>query len=401
MNQNSALGDRQPAEADTTRGRLKELALLFLKLGTVAFGGPAAHVAMMEEEVVRRRRWLSHAEFLDLFAATNLIPGPNSTEMAIHIGHKRAGWPGLLVAGICFILPAACIVLALAWVYVRFGKLPEASGILYGVKPVVIAVVLQALWGLGRTAVKTKFLAVTGLIVVAASFLGTNELLLLLVAGIVVCIERFGVARFTSGTGTPTLFLCATSTFNSAGAASVPAAFGLWPLLLFFLKVGSVLFGSGYVLLAFLRADLVERWHWLTEAQLLDAIAIGQITPGPVFTTATFIGYVLAGPRGALIATIGIFLPAFIFVAISGPLVPRMRRSPLVGAFLDGVVIASLGLMAVVTWQLLHAALVDRITLSLAAVSALLMFRCKTNSAWLVLGGALVGLTFTLLGGRP
>ena len=207
------------------------------------------------------------------------------------------------------------------------------------------------------------FLAVTGLIVVAASFLGTNELLLLLVAGIVVCIERFKVARFTSGTGTPTLFLSTTSTFNSAGAASVPAAFGLWPLLLFFLKVGSVLFGSGYVLLAFLRADLVERWHWLTEAQLLDAIAIGQITPGPVFTTATFIGYVLAGPRGALIATIGIFLPAFIFVAISGPLVPRMRRSPLVGAFLDGVVIASLGLMAVVTWQLLHAALVDRITL--------------------------------------
>ena len=337
--------------------------MLFLKLGTVAFGGPAAHVAMMEEEVVRRRRWLSHAEFLDLFAATNLIPGPNSTEMAIHIGHKRAGWPGLLVAGICFILPAACIVLALAWVYVRFGKLPEASGILYGVKPVVIAVVLQALWGLGRTAVKTKFLAVTGIVVVAASFLGTNELLLLFVAGIAVCIERFGVARFTSGTSTPALFLGATSAFNGASAASVPAAFGLWPLFLFFLKVGSVLFGSGYVLLAFLRADLVERWHWLTEAQLLDAVAIGQITPGPVFTTATFIGYVLAGPKGGVLATIGIFLPAFIFVAISGPLVPRMRRSPLIGAFLDGVVIASLGLMAVVTWQLLHTALVDWITL--------------------------------------
>ena len=375
--------------------------MLFLKLGTVAFGGPAAHVAMMEEEVVRRRRWLSHAEFLDLFGATNLIPGPNSTEMAIHIGHKRAGWLGLLVAGICFILPAACIVLALAWVYVRFGKLPEASGILYGVKPVVIAVVFQALWGLGRTAVKTKFLAVTGLTVVAASFLGTNELLLLLLAGIVVCIERFGVGRFTSGTGTPALFLCATSAFNGASAATGAAAFGLWPLFLFFLKVGAVLFGSGYVLLAFLRADLVERWHWLTEAQLLDAVAIGQITPGPVFTTATFIGYVLAGPKGGVLATIGIFLPAFIFVAISGPLVLRMRRSPSIGAFLDGVVIASLGLMAVVTWQLLHAALVDWITLSLAAVSALLLFRYKTNSAWLVLGGALVGLTFTLLGGRP
>jgi chromate transporter len=183
--------------------------LLFLKLGTVAFGGPAAHVAMMEDEVVRRRRWLSHEDSLDLFAATNLIPGPNSTEMAIHIGHKRAGWPGLLVAGICFILPAACIVLALAWVYVRFGKLPEAAGILYGVKPVVIAVVLQALWGLGRTTVKTKFLAVTGIVVVAASFFGINELLLLFVAGAAVCIERCGVARFTSSKTTPALFLAA------------------------------------------------------------------------------------------------------------------------------------------------------------------------------------------------
>jgi chromate transporter len=380
------------------RGRLKELALLFLKLGTVAFGGPAAHVAMMEDEVVRRRRWLSHEEFLDLFAATNLIPGPNSTEMAIHIGHKRAGWPGLLVAGICFILPAACIVLALAGVYVRFGKLPEAAGILYGVKPVVIVVVLQALWGLGRTAVKTKVLAVTGIAVVTASFLGANELLLLFVAGAVVCIERFGVTRFTSSKSNPAFFLGVTFAFNGASGA---AAFSLWPLFLFFLKVGSVLFGSGYVLLAFLRADLVERWHWLTEAQLLDAVAIGQITPGPVFTTATFIGYVLAGPKGGVLATIGIFLPAFIFVAISGPLVPRMRRSPVIGAFLDGVVIASLGLMVVVTWQLLHTALVDWITLILAAASALLLFRYKTNSAWLVLGGALVGLTFTLLSGRP
>ena len=321
--------------------------------------------------------------------------------MAIHIGHKRAGWPGLLVAGICFILPAACIVLALAWVYVRFGKLPEAAGILYGVKPVVIAVVLQALWGLGRTAVKTKFLAVTGIVVVAASFFGINELLLLFVAGAAVCIERCGVARFTSSKTTPALFLCVTSAFNGASAASGAVAFGLWPLFLFFLKVGAVLFGSGYVLLAFLRADLVERWHWLTEAQLLDAVAIGQITPGPVFTTATFMGYVLAGPKGGVLATIGIFLPAFIFVAISGPLVPRMRRSPIIGAFLDGVMIASLGLMAVVTWQLLHTALVDWITLLLTAVTALLLFRYKTNSAWLVLGGALVGLAFTLLGGRP
>ena len=249
---------------------------------------------------------------------------------------------------------------------------------------------------------KTKFLAVTGIVVVAASFLGINELLLLFVAGAAVCIERFGVARFTSSKTTPPLFLGVTSAFNGASAASGAAALGLWPLFLFFPKVGAVLFGSGYVLLAFLRADLVERWHWLTEAQLLDAVAIGQITPGPVFTTATFIGYVLAGPKGEVLATIGIFLPAFIFVAISGPLVPRMRRSPIIGAFLDGVVIASLGLMAVVTWQLLHTALADWITLLLAAVSALLLlFGYKTNSAWLVLGGALVGWTFTLLGGRP
>ena len=217
----------------------------------------------------------------------------------------------------------------------------------------VITVILQALWGLGRTAVKTKFLAVTGIVVVAASFLGFNELLLLFVAGAAVCIERFGVARFTSTKTTPALLLGVASAFNGASAATGAAAFGLWPLFLFFLKVGAVLFGSGYVLLAFLRADLVERWHWLTEAQLLDAVAIGQITPGPVFTTATFIGYVLAGSKGGVLATIGIFLPAFIFVAISGPLVPRMRRSPSIGAFLDGVVIASLGLMAVVTWQLL------------------------------------------------
>ena len=394
-------GDPAPAKTETREGRLRELAWLFLKLGTIAFGGPAAHIAMMEDEVVRRKRWLSHEEFLDLFAATNLIPGPNSTEMAMHIGHKRAGFAGLLVGGICFILPAACIVLALAWMYVRFGKLPEAAGVLYGVKPVVIAVVLQALWGLGRTAVKTKFLAVTGIAVVVASFQGANELLLLLVAGVAVCITRFGVTRLGSGKSAPALFVGVVSAFNGASAASSVTAFGLWPLFLFFLKVGSVLFGSGYVLLAFLRADLVERWHWLTEAQLLDAIAIGQVTPGPVFTTATFIGYLLAGTKGGLIATLGIFLPAFVFVAISGPLVPRMRRSPLVGAFLDGVVVASLGLMAVVTLQLLRAALVDWITLLLAAVSAFWLFRYKTNSAWLVLGGALVGLALSLLHGPP
>lgn len=392
----SPASEDEKAESGSPAGsRLSELAILFFKLGTVAFGGPAAHVAMMEEEVVRRRKWLSHEEFLDLFAATNLIPGPNSTELAIHIGHKRAGWPGLLVAGICFILPAMCIVTALGWAYVAFGKLPEISGVLYGVKPVVIAVILQALWGLGRTALKTRFLGFVGLAVAVGSFLGVNELALLFLAGAAVCCERYGLSRLRGAGVSPAFTLAAAP---AAGVGTAGAAVGLWPIFLFFLKIGSVLFGSGYVLLAFLRADLVERWHWLTEGQLLDAIAIGQVTPGPVFTTATFIGYILAGPKGGIVATIGIFLPAFFFVAISGPLVPRMRRSPSVAAFLDGVVVASLGLMAVVTLQLLSSALVDCITWLLAAASAWLLVRMRVNSAWLVLGGAIIGLALMLCG---
>ena len=383
-------------KAKTTRGALKDLALLFLKLGTIAFGGPAAHIAMMDDEVVRRLRWLSREEFLDLLGASNLIPGPNSTEMAIHIGHRRAGWPGLIVAGACFILPAACIVFLLAWAYVQFGKLPELEGILYGVKPVVIAVVLQALWNLGRTAMKSSFLAGLGIIVAAANFFGVNELLLLFLAGVAACVAQFGVKAFASGSIPALLPGAIVSALKTTGAA----AFGLWPMFLFFLKVGSVLFGSGYVLLAFLRADLVDRWHWLTESQLLDAVAVGQVTPGPVFTTATFIGYVLGGAKGGVFATIGIFLPAFVFVAISGPLVPVMRGSPVVSAFLDGVVVASLGLMAVVTWYLLRAALVDWVTLLLAALSAVLLFRYKINSVWLVLSGAAIGLATVLLGPR-
>ena len=373
------------------RARLGEIARLFLKLGTIAFGGPAAHIAMMEAEVVRRLGWISHEEFLDLLAASNLIPGPNSTELAIHIGHRRAGWPGLLVAGSCFILPAALIVTAIAWAYVRFGKLPEVSGILYAVKPVVIAVVLQALWVLSRSAVKSWLLAVVGLMVVVLNFAGINELLLLFVAGAVVCAVS-GVEQWQKSGGAlavlPALGTTATGT----------VAFGLWPLFGFFLKAGSVLFGSGYVLLAFLRADLVERWHWLTESQLIDAIAVGQITPGPVFTTATFIGYILGGPAGGLVATLGIFLPAFVFVAISGPLVPRMRRSHAIGAFLDGVVVASLGLMVVVTFQLARSALIDWVTILLATISAGLLIRFKVNSAWLVLAAALIGLAASYFG---
>ncbi|WP_233261895.1 chromate efflux transporter [Vitiosangium sp. GDMCC 1.1324] len=383
-----------PPDEATPRARaLRELALLFLRLGTTAFGGPAAHIALMEDEVVRRRKWLTHEEFLDLLGAANLIPGPNSTELAIHIGHRRAGWSGLVVAGTCFILPAFLIVSAIGWVYTRYGQLPEVGHLLYGVKPVIIAVVLQAIWGLTRGAVKSKLLAVVGVACVALGFLGVNELLLLLLAGGFVALSR-RVARSREGGGVPPSVkaLVPGLPLGAVAAATAAPGFSLGGLFLFFLKVGSVLYGSGYVLLAFLRADLVERWGWLTEAQLLDAVAVGQVTPGPVFTTATFIGYVLGGFPGGVVATVGIFLPAFFFVAVSGPLVPRMRRSWVAGAFLDGVNVASLALMATVTWQLGRSALVDVWTVGLALVSAVLLIRYRVNSAWLVLGGAALGL---------
>jgi len=377
-----------------TRGRLRELAGVFLRLGTTSFGGPAAHIAFMEDEAVRRRQWLSREEFLDLLGATNLIPGPNSTEVAIHLGHRRAGWPGLLVAGVSFIAPAMVIVGAIAWAYMRFGKLPQVDAILYGIKPVVIAIVLQALAGLARTAARTVFLAALGLLSAALVVAGVHELVVLLIAGLI----TFAARMLRSGrprSGALHL-LAGLSSAGGAVAAGAPAV-GLTPLFLFFLKVGSVLFGSGYVLLAFLRADLVERWHWLTERQLLDAIAIGQVTPGPVFTTATFIGYVLRGFPGALVATLGIFLPAFVFVALSGPLVPRLRASPAFGALLDGVNVGSLALMAVVTVQLGRSALVDPATVLLAAASAFLLIRYRVSSAWLVLGGGIVGFVLRSL----
>ncbi len=374
---------------------LGEIAWLFLKLGTVAFGGPAAHVAMMEDEVVRRRNWLTREEFLDLLGATNLIPGPNSTEMAIHIGHRRAGWRGLLVAGSCFILPAMLIVTGCAWAYVRFGKLPQVEAVLYGVKPVIIAVVFQALWRLGRSAVKTKLLGCIVAGAMALAFLGVNELVLLFGGGAVAAIIQ-GLRKPWTAVRLVVfpwpLFRSVMATATPMAAAATPASLGMGSLFLFFLKVGSVLYGSGYVLLAFLHSGLVERFGWLTESQLLDAVAVGQVTPGPVFTTATFIGYILGGTSGAFVATVGIFLPAFFFVAVSGPLVPLLRRSPTAGAVLDGVNAASLALMAVVTIQLMRAALVDWQTLLLAAISAFLLLRYKTNSAWLVSGGALAGL---------
>jgi chromate transporter len=378
------------------RTALRELAWLFSRLGLTAFGGPAAHIAMMEDEVVRRRGWMTRERLLDLIGVANVIPGPTSTELAIHIGHERGGWPGLVIAGVCFILPAIAIVLAIAWAYVRFGALPAVGGVLYGVKPVIIAVVVQALWGLGRSAVKSVWLGAVGLAALAASLAGADELIVLAAAGAAVALGRAAVRR-RSPPSPPAaawvaLPLAGTVTGTATGAATAVA---LGPLFWVFLKIGTVLFGSGYVLLAFLRSDLVERLHWLTESQLLDAVAVGQVTPGPVFTTATFVGYVLGGGAGAAVATLGIFLPAFVFVAISGPLMPRIRSSPTAGAVLDGVNVASLALMAAVALELGRTAIVDVPTAALAAAGAAVLIRFRINSAWLVFGGALVGAAVT------
>ncbi len=368
---------------------LRELAVLFLRLGATSFGGPAAHIAMMDAEVVGRRGWLTREQLLDYIGAANLIPGPTSTELAIHIGHARAGWPGLIVSGACFIAPATLIVAVMAWAYVRDGALPQLVGLLYGVKPVVVAIVVQALWLLGRTAVRTPALATLGVVSIAAAAGGVHELLVLAGAALAMALagshRRQGAALLIATTG-------ATAAGLASGGAGAATTATLTPLFLVFAKAGALLFGSGYVLLACLRADLVERLHWLTEAQLLDAIAVGQVTPGPVFTTATFIGYVLAGPWGAAVATLGIFLPAFVFVALSGPLVPRLRQSPLASRALDGVNVASLALMAVVSWQLAGATLVDALTIAIAAASLVALVRYTVNPTWLIAAGAAVGV---------
>jgi len=380
-----------PEPGSTSTGQrvsLHELAGFFLRLGVTAFGGPAAHIAMMEEELVRRRQWLSREKFLDLLGASNLIPGPSSSELAIHIGYLLAGWRGLLVAGSCFILPAATMVAALAWMYARFGKLPAIAAVLYGVKPVVIAVILQALWGLAGTAVKSTYLGFIGALSVLLIAFDFHPLLLLLLAGVAAALPMLRTPK-RAAFGVPSL----AAVGASLSAASASFSFG--SLFLVFLKIGAIVFGSGYVLLAFLRADLVVHRGWLTDAQLVDAVAVGQITPGPVFTTATFIGYLLGGIRGAVVATAGIFLPAFVLVAASGPLVPRIRKSKIAGAFLDGVNVGSLALMTVVTFQLGRASLFDLPTIAVAAVSALALLRYRISTIWLMLAGALLGLVVT------
>jgi chromate transporter len=372
---------------------MKELALAFLKLGFTAFGGPVAHIAMMENEFVRRRKWLTREEFLDLLGASSLIPGPSSSEMAIFIGQKRAGWRGLLIAGLCFILPAALIVEAIAWFYVRYQSLPAVGKILYGVKPVIIAIILQAIWSLGRSALKTKLLAVLGAAVVILAATGTNIVLLILGSGLFYASlstwSRFRIPNamltLTSGVSLSSPQVVAPATLVNV----VPVT--LSRIFLFFLKIGSIQFGSGYVLLAFLRTDLVERYRWLSEGQLLDAIAVGQFTPGPVFTTATFIGYLLNGPLGAVLATVGIFLPAFLLVAVSGKYVRCLRKSKFTASFLDGVNVASLALMTEVSWHLGRSSLVNLPTVLIAIISLILLLRYKLNSAWLVLLGGLIG----------
>ncbi len=396
-------GQSPPRHVVTDPWILKEIAASFLRLGTTAFGGPAAHIAMMEHEFVRRRGWLSHEEFIDMLGATNLIPGPNSTEMAIHIGHQKAGWKGLVVAGVCFIVPAALIVMAIAWAYVRFGSIPQVQGIMYGIKPVIIAIVLQALWRLAPSAVKSRFLAVIGLIATAGALLGVNTLVVLFGAGVITAGATWiNQRRFAEPFATiPTMrWSGILQVLKSVSATAAIVPFSLLGLFLFFLKVGAVLYGSGYVLLAFLQADLVDRLHWLTQSQLLDAVAVGQVTPGPVFTTATFIGYLLGGTTGAIIATIGIFLPSFILVAASRPLIPRIRRSPIAGPLLDGVNVGALALMAAVTVQLSRAALVDATTAAMAAISALLLIYSRMNSAWLIFAAGLVGVAATRWFGR-
>jgi chromate transporter len=316
--------------------------------------------------------------------------------MAIHLGHLRAGWRGLLAAGALFILPAMVIVMAFAWVYVNYGATPEVEWLLYGVKPVIIAIVMQALWGLGKTAVKGVVTAAVGVAVLALFFVGANEVLLLAVGGLAVLLVNTGQRVWSGGTaGLLALPLAAPTVLP---VSSVAAPFSLATLFLKFLKIGTVLYGSGYVLLAFVKTDFVERLGWLTDQQLIDAIAVGQFTPGPVFTTATFIGYLVgvrAGVGGipaALIATVGIFLPSFIFVALLRHILPFARRSPWVGMLLDGVNVASLGLMAGVTWELARAAVVGIWTTALLLVALVVVFRFKINSAWLVLGGGLAGL---------
>lgn len=396
-----------------TRERLGEVAAFFLRLGWTAFGGPAAHIAMMRRELVTRRKWVSEERFLDLLGLANVIPGPSSTELAIYLGYERAGWPGLVIAGVLFIVPAMVIVLAFAWAYTRLGSLPQTGWILYGIKPVIIAIIVQALVGLARTALKTRVLVVLGLTAFALYLFTGNSILVIFGSGVVMVLlvhgrrlwrRAMGERRTPGGVASLAILASAQHSASAGWLLSVQRlallsapSVGLLALFLVFLKVGLVTYGSGYTLLAFLRTDLVVRLHWLTDRQLLDAVAVGQFTPGPVFTTATFIGYLVGGFTGALVATLGIFLPSFVLVAVIYPLGGRIRRSPSAAAFLDGVNVAAVALIAGVLIQLAKAALVDPFTVVLAVLAFVILLRFGLNSAWLVLGGALIGAAVHLI----
>jgi chromate transporter len=381
--------------ADSPPASLREVATLFLKLGVISFGGPAAHIALMREEAVRRRKWVSDDQFLDLLGASNLIPGPTATELAIYLGYVRSGWRGLILGGSLFILPAMLMTLGLAWAYVQYGSVPQAVWILGGIKPVVIAIIITALWGLAKSAVKNLFLAGIGLGVLALYLLGLNPVLLLFGGGGAALLVR-QAPRWWGSMGTMFVAMALSPPAIGGQTAAAPVPYGLGGLFLIFLKIGSVVYGTGYVLLAFLRADFVDRLHWLTDQQLLDAVAVGQFTPGPVFTTATFIGYLAGGTRGAIVATVGIFLPSFVFVAAAYPLIGWLRRSGWADTLLDGVNVAALGLMAAVSWELGRATIVDLFSITLAVVTLVVLIRFRINSAWLIIGGALVGVGYHL-----
>jgi chromate transporter len=370
--------------APPAKSPLGEIFQLFLRLGLTAFGGPAAHIGLMQQEAVERRRWMSRERFLDLAGACNLLPGPGSTQVAMALGYSRAGWRGLAVAGLCFILPASLATLALAWAYVRFGSLPQAQGLLYGAKPIMLAIIVQAVWKLGRTAFRNWVLALAGLACLAAVLAGAPPIAVLLASGGLFLLLAWG--RSNSGA---TLSLAALP-FGFTGVVAGVAGFA--SIFLVFLKLGVVVFGSGYVLVAFLKADLVDRLHWITEPQLLDAITAGQLTPGPVFATATFLGYLLRGWAGAAVATVAIFLPSFLMAGAVGALADHIRKSKLAAAFLDGVNAAAVALMASVVLVLGRTSLVDGWTWSLGLVSVFLLLRFKINATWLILAGAAIGI---------
>jgi chromate transporter len=375
---------------------LLAVAGLFLKLGAISFGGPAAHVALMEQEVVRKRGWLDRDHFLDLLAATNLVPGPNATEMAIHIGYVRAGWRGLIVSGTAFIFPAFLISLALSWIYVRFGALPEGKALFYGINPVVMAIILVATYRLGKIALKGKVQVLLGALALTAALLGVNEVLILLAAGVAGAVVYAPPAWLQKGTPVA-IFFPFVPLLHAVQKSWAWLDDRLMLLGLFFLKVGALLFGSGMVLFAFIQRDVVSRYGWLSQQQLIDAIAVGQMTPGPVLSSATFIGYLVSGWTGALVATVAVFLPSFVIVVLMGPAIPRLRQSRMAQAFLKGVNAAVVALILAVSLAVFQSAIVDGWTVIILVVGLVVLLRFQVDTLWLVLGGAFLGLVRYLL----